>query len=526
MHQGASLSELPEDSLLRYKAIREDAWLFLKYCVLTMDEIDLDNPIKPFPSHLKYLKFLAFKWKDTKKLAIPKSRRMTVSWTFIGLAVWDVLFHKGRSWAFVSKKEEDSKELVQRAEFIINNIPKDIIAPELLPKMNRGEMQTAPPAIVFNDIQSKIQGFPQGANQLRQRGFSGILQDECAFWEDAEEAYASAEPTISAGGRMVMISSRSVEDRGFFKKIVFDKLNAPDTRFPEVPPAPFSSPMEGITVWKNPENGFTVVELHYTADPAKRGHGFRETLRKKLPLRKFLMEYEKSWETYEGRPVFQDFNPLLHLTHTEPEIQVGLPLLLGWDSSGLTPAVVVGQLQGDRLFLVKEFVEQGKGAVTFVPYISTQLKLMFPQIPDLEHTISFIDPAGNKKAETNEQTYHQYIMKTGFRNVRLGAVSFEKRREAVDEYLVSLVGGKTKIVIYEQGCPILAAGFKGGYRFPDDINLNEPDKIRPIKDIHSHVQDALQYLLSGLKSFKQSHYFEVPTPSYGFQRRMHVNNNR
>lgn len=444
---------------------------------------------------------------------------MTVSWTFIGLAVWDCLFHKGRSWAFVSKKEEDSKELIQRAEFIINNIPKDMISPDLLPKMNRGEMQTSPPAIVFNDINSKIQGFPQGANQLRQRGFSGILEDECAFWEEAEDAYASAEPTISAGGRMIMISSRAVEDRGFFKKVVFDKLNSPDTRFPEVPPAPFTSPMEGITMWKNPDNGFTVVELHYTADPAKRGHKFREELRKKLPLRKFLMEYEKSWETYEGRAVFEDFNPLIHLTHEEPEIQVGLPLLLGWDSSGLTPAVIVGQLQGDRLFLVKEFIEQGKGAVTFCPYIATQLKLLFPQIPDLDHTISFIDPAGNKKAETNEQTYHQYIIKSGFRNVRLGAVSFEKRKESVDEYLVGLTGGKPKLVIYEQGCPILAAGFKGGYRYPNDISLNEPDKIRPIKDIYSHVQDAGQYLMSGLKSYRSSNYnVEIKPPAYGFQK--------
>jgi len=168
---------LSEDPLIRYNQLRSDPWLFLKYAVFTHDEVDMEDPIKRFPSHLLYLRFLTLMWQKKKRIAVPKSRRLTVSWTFIGLALWDAIFHKGRSWALVSKKELDSLELIQRANFIYEHIPVEIIAPELLPKRKRNEMQSSPPVVEFPEIHSKLMGFPSGANQMRQRGFSGLFFD-------------------------------------------------------------------------------------------------------------------------------------------------------------------------------------------------------------------------------------------------------------------------------------------------------------------------------------------------------------
>lgn len=513
--------ELSQDPLVRYNQLRSDPWLFLTHCVFTRDEVDQENPIKKYPTHFLYLRFLVKMWQENKKIAVPKSRRMTASWTFIALAVWDCIFHKGRSWAFVSKKEEDSKELVERAEFIINHIPPEILSADLIPKMKNGKMSSSPPVVDFETIYSKIQGFPSGGNQLRQRGFSGILQDECAFWDDAEDAYASSKPTVDGGGRMIMISSRAVEDKGFFKKIVFDQLDSVNINFPEIPPVKPKSPMEGVEVWKNPKNDFVVCDIHYTANPDKRGEEFREALKRTLPVRKYRMEYEKSWDTFDGRPVYEDFNERIHVTQAKPRVQIGLPLLLGWDSSGLTPACIIAQLQEDKLYVFREIIGQGMGAVRFVPLVAQELKLHFPQVTSLEQTISFIDPAGLKKSETNEQTYMQYIMNAGFKNVRPGPMTWEKRKEAVDEFLVGLSKGEGKVQIYERDCPILVAGFKGGFRYPDSILNQEPDKVRPVKDIHSHPHDGLQYLCGGLKTYRNQNYnYNIPTPSYGFQKVM------
>lgn len=510
-------NELPDDPLERYALFRSDPWAFLTHCVWTHDEVDQDNPIKPFPVHLDYLRFLVGMWQRNKKLAIPKSRRLTVSWTFIALALWDVIFHKGRSWAFVSKKEEDSKELVSRAKFIFDHIPPEMISPDLLPKLKRGEMQSSPPVLEFTELYSKIMGFPSGGNQLRQRGFSGILEDECAFWEDAEAAYASAEPTIKGGGRMVMVSTRYP---GFFKKIVYDRLDDKDLNFPEIAPVTPKTPMEGIDVWVNPRNGFTVIDLSHRANPAKRDPIFEAEIRKSLPIHLFNMEYGKSWASFEGRPVYEDFNSIIHLTHREPVVEVGLPLLIGWDSSGLTPAVVFAQLQDEQLVIIKEIIGSGLGATRFVPLVAETIRLKWPQITDIsKQTISFFDPAGFKKNEITEQTYVQTMYAGGFTQIRPGPVSWDKRREAVTQRLVGLVKGQPKILVYEEGCPITTAGFKGGYRYSDSVSDVEPDKVRPLKDIHSHTQDATQYLCGGLASYRSENYnINIPTPSYGFQK--------
>lgn len=508
------------DALTRYNQLRDDPWLFLKHCVFTHDEVDAENPIKAYPAHLLYLYFIVRVWQREKKLAIPKSRRMTISWTIIGLTVWDCIFHKGRSWAFTSKKEEDAKELVSRAEFIVNHIPPAVLSPDLIPKMKNGKMQTSPPVLDFPEIYSKIQGFPQGGDQLRQRGFSGIFEDECAFQEESEQTYAAAEPTIKGGGRMVKVSSRSVADGGFFKRIVFDQLQAKDSRFPEVPPVAPQGPSEGIEVWKNPKNGFFVVDLHYTANPDKRGDEFREALKRTLPVRQYRMEYEKSWETYDGKPVYEDFNERIHVSSAKLSAQVGLPLLLGWDSSGLTPACVIAQMQGDRLLVLRESIGLGMGANRFIPHVKTEIAQHFPMIRDLEsQTISFFDPAGFRANEITEETYLAALIAAGFKKIKPGPMTWKKRVEGVTNLLISLSGGQSKIIIDEQSCPILVSGFKGGFRYPDSMSSVEPDKIRPVKDIHSHPHDALQYLCGGLSEFKRQNYnYEIPIPQYGFQK--------
>ena len=157
-----SKAELSNDPLERYVQFRNNRWLFLKHCVFTKDEVDSVNPIKPYPAYLLYTKFIVMIFDREKKLAIPKSRRMTVSWTCLALVLHDLIFFKGRNWAVTSRKEEAARDLVERIEFMYNHIPPDMIASDLLPKMKNGRMQNSPPVVEFPDIYSKVQGYPQG----------------------------------------------------------------------------------------------------------------------------------------------------------------------------------------------------------------------------------------------------------------------------------------------------------------------------------------------------------------------------
>jgi len=293
--------------------------------------VDEDNPVKLFPDY-EYLRFFTKLWLRERKIAVPKSRRMTMSWTCIALALWDVLFHPGREWAFVSKKEDDSKELVARAEFIYQKIPPNKIPRELLPPIKGGKMKLSPPKFELDfgkdSVASHIAGFPMGADQLRQFTFSGIFGDESGFWPDAENFYAGAKPTTDGGGRMVMVSSRAP---GFFKKLCFDKINLKGNNFAETPPVPPKFPMQGVELWKNPKNGFVVMDLHYTAHPDKRDPSFKAALKDSLPVHQYLREYEKNWQTFAGMPVYPNYRADLHTKEVPNVPHLGLPLLFGWD---------------------------------------------------------------------------------------------------------------------------------------------------------------------------------------------------
>lgn len=201
----------------KLRLYRNDPWAFCCDCVFTLDQADEKNPIKPFPKHLDYLRLYSLVWQKKKLVAVPKSRRMFMSWMNLALYTWDTIFHIGRANAFVSKKEDDANELVMKAKFILDHIPEDVLPKQFVPKYDYtfGKLK-------FPEINSIIQGFPQGADQLRQFTFSGILADEMAFWEDAQEMYASSFPTLEGGGRFTAISSPGP---GFFKRLVFDQFD-------------------------------------------------------------------------------------------------------------------------------------------------------------------------------------------------------------------------------------------------------------------------------------------------------------
>ncbi len=492
----------------------KDPWAFLRDCVYTLNQVANEGAIMPFPTDLEYIQFLTALWAREPLIAIPKSRRMICSWTFISLFTHDTIFRPGRFNGFVSKKEDDSSELVSRAEFIFKNIPEWRIPRALLPTLKNGKMSKQPPVMEFEDIHSKLQGFPQGSDQLRQFTFSGLLFDEWAFWEQAQKSYSGAKPTLDGGGRLVGISSRSP---GFFKKIVFDKLDAPDLNFREEPPVRPKSPVEGVEVWKNPRNKFCVVDLHYTANPAKRGDAWKEAVRSSMPLRDFLMEYEKSWQTYEGRAVYEDFNKTLHVLRGTIPAEPGIPLLLGWDF-GLTPACIVAQLVGSQLRVLHEFIE-GNGSISkLAPAVWQYLNVSYRNWTNYDDKIfSFVDPAGFQRAQTDERTCADVLRKTGFTNVQPGPVDWESRRQAVESYLTRMEKGRACLQISDVGAPVLISGFQGGYRYPDKVNEIEPAKIRPVKDQFSHPHDAFQYLAWGANSKRKSYNITMPTPAYGFQ---------
>ena len=217
---------------------RGDAWAWIKECVWTVDEVDAEETIKPFPvavcvgcnrymghreggrcrrcgvvgQPMKYLEVLAREWQRGKPeiLIVPKARRMRLTWLFVSLNVWMCMYRKNANCWFVSSKEEKSGDLVSRAKGIVERLPQDLLEPVKTYHRN------SPPELRFLETGSKIMGVPEGADQLRQYASTSILADEIASWEWPRAAYTAMKPTIEGGGRMTLLSSAYP---GFYREL-------------------------------------------------------------------------------------------------------------------------------------------------------------------------------------------------------------------------------------------------------------------------------------------------------------------
>jgi len=181
-------------------------------CIYTLDQANLLDPIKPLPNQ-PWLESIAMAWMEDHLLAVVKSRRMIITWTFVFLHLWLAMFREGAAVFFVSDKEEKSDELVRRAEFIYNHIPDDMV----LKPRTKGSYCN----LEFPGLNSFIKGVPQGERQLRQYTATAIFADEFAHWDNAKATFMASKPTIEGGGKFSCVSSPK---EGFFKEICFDLI--------------------------------------------------------------------------------------------------------------------------------------------------------------------------------------------------------------------------------------------------------------------------------------------------------------
>lgn len=181
-------------------------WRWIQDCCLTMDEAD-NGKVKHYPDK-EYLQYVCEVWQRENLLAIPKTRRMLLTWIMLGLHLHAGIFRPNSAVFVQSKKADDSDFLIQdkRMMFIYNHLPTEYNWPECTPKQYRLNFSNG----------SYVMAIGQGADQLRQYTASYAMLDEFAFWESAEDTWGALKPIIQGGGKVTLISSAGP---GFFQRI-------------------------------------------------------------------------------------------------------------------------------------------------------------------------------------------------------------------------------------------------------------------------------------------------------------------
>lgn len=197
----------------------------------------------------------------------------------------------------------------------------------------------------------------------------------------------------------------------------------------------------------------------------------------------------------DAKPVYPEYTDEVHTVLFDLPWIFGAPLHLGMDF-GLTPALVVGQrVPGIMQWqIIDEITSEDMGANRFAQHAVQYLKSTYPGA----RMHGWGDPSGDRRGEADEVTAFSVIQAAGLPIYPAPTNDPLRRREAVAGPLLQLgMTGKPSLIVSPK-CITLRKGMNGGYHYAR-IQVSGDERFHdvPAKTFHSHVCEALQYLMVG-----------------------------
>ena len=191
--------DLIEEMDARYAV---DPWAWASEVVITQDEAS--GASLRFPSDREYLHDLFDIFENESLIAIPKSRRVFVTW---GVATY--LTHRARykknQALFVQSETEDKAAFVvdKRCAFIEENLPKALQRPVKAVRTIKGAVGQ----LTYEGTKSYIKGIAQGRDALRAFTPSIVFLDECEFQQEGRQSLVAALPFAEKGAKIILVST-------------------------------------------------------------------------------------------------------------------------------------------------------------------------------------------------------------------------------------------------------------------------------------------------------------------------------
>lgn len=140
---------------------------------------------------------------------ILKGRQIGISTVVAGYALWLMLFHSDKKVLVIATKQETAKNLVSKVQFMYDGLPSWM-------KFPKDDVTKNKLSLGFPNG-SEIKAVASSPDAGRSEALSLLIIDECAFIDDAEEIWASAQATLSTGGDAVLLSTPNGQGNFFHK---------------------------------------------------------------------------------------------------------------------------------------------------------------------------------------------------------------------------------------------------------------------------------------------------------------------
>lgn len=236
----ARTAQRAEQELCRHSA---QYFIFESRHLMTKDEHDTKDPVKPFPQepylravldallvsgrvlHPEDARFALdagwdLSWllllREAGIVALEKSRQMMVTWLVCAYLLWRMKTYPHQLLLLQSKREDDAANLVFNKE---PHVARMSFMEVHLPRHLRS--MAFPKAGAYGHLYdrngSQAWAIPEGGDIIRSNSPSVVFSDESAFQPEFGASYTAALPAIKGGGQYVCVSSA---EPGEFQSLV------------------------------------------------------------------------------------------------------------------------------------------------------------------------------------------------------------------------------------------------------------------------------------------------------------------
>ncbi len=417
----------------------ESPWYFLTNYVYTHDPV---MGVARYPTY-QFLQNLVYDIDTSRRLLVPKSRQMLVSWTAVGYFLWKAIFLGHSLILFLSRGENSAQELLDRTKFICRHLPSWMTP--TLGRDSRHELE-------LKHIGSRLISLPATKDGPRMYAPSGVFWDEMAFTPWDEDIWAALKPALDSGGSFLGVSSSGGPDNIFYQLVT-----------------------------KGRTEGFDIHRVHYSQHPMKDTAWVTEA-RKGMSQVRWDREQEISFAGIADR-VYSEFDPLDHLLVGDWKWHPELPTYRSIDFGYCHPFVQWFQVTPEgTIILFDEWEGQNQTTEDMIAAIKKIDQRH--SITESKVTWTSCDPAGKAKGESGISPVERLIhagIQVRYRNSSI--------RDGIDLMKSKLRDANGNIRLKFSPRAEITVQHMGLYRW-------RPGREEPEKDHRvDHSMDALRYFL-------------------------------
>jgi len=206
--------------------------------------------------------------------------------------------------------------------------------------------------------------------------------------------------------------------------------------------------------------------------------------------------------TLVGTQVFPEYSDELHLARGGIEVLPNVPIVAGFDQGVQWPACVIAQRAPSGQWRV--LAECVPGRMNSHRFADRIKQMMAERAPGRVIEQAWADPAGFSGAdrEGGDLAWAESLSAALGVPIEMAPTNeIDPRLTSVSDELTYMIDGATPgLIIDGAWCPMLRKGFASHYVYKLDKKTNTEDpNAKPDKGLYSNPQDALQYLMLGVK---------------------------